>query len=297
MSVQAMTWALAQTLVQDPTCRHVLLCLANYADKQGRNAFPAVSTLSADTGLSERTVRYKLAALKESGVITLGNQRVALAYFSQPDRTPVCYDLNMSRGAPDAPRSASQEAPEEVLETGAGAGDPSLQSPQEGVLEAADRGAPDAPRAQNPEKPTTGCTSCTPQEGTGCSSQQDGVQMTTERGAPAAPKPSFNRPLTEEQHACMREGVEADGWGRHRMTADWLPDAKSLEDQLYVAGLAGKQIPEEVLAGFKGHFLTLPTVENPAKWCQRLVRWFAKERALAASTPSMGDWADEDLQV
>lgn len=95
----------------------------------------------------------------------------------------------------------------------------------------------------------------------------------------------------------MREEVEADGWGRHRMTPDWKPDPKSLEDQLYVAGLAGKQIPEEVLAGFKGHFLTLQTVENPAKWCQRLVRWFAKERARAASAPAAGDWADEDLPV
>lgn len=36
MSVQAMTWALEQQVVTDAAMRHVLLCLANYANEAGK---------------------------------------------------------------------------------------------------------------------------------------------------------------------------------------------------------------------------------------------------------------------
>lgn len=99
MSVQAMTWALEQTDVMTPTARHVLLCLANYADKSGKGAFPSANSLSADTGLSVRTIRSALEALREAGVIALGNQAIAAAYIDRHDRRPVVYDLSMGRGA------------------------------------------------------------------------------------------------------------------------------------------------------------------------------------------------------
>lgn len=97
MSIQSMTWALEQQVVTDATTRHVLLCLANYADKDGRGSFPSASSLSEDTGLSERTVRYKLDALEKLGVIRRGNQAIAAAYIDRPDRRPVVYDIVMSR--------------------------------------------------------------------------------------------------------------------------------------------------------------------------------------------------------
>ena len=100
MSIQSMTWALEQRVVTDPTCRHVLLCLANYADKNGRGAFPSASSLSDDTGLSERTIRYKLDALEAAGVIRRGNQAIAAAYIDRYDRRPVVYDMVENRGAP-----------------------------------------------------------------------------------------------------------------------------------------------------------------------------------------------------
>lgn len=105
MSVQAMTWALAQQVVTNSTTRHVLLCLANYADHEGKAAFPSVKTLSRDTGLSERTIKYKLRDLEEVGLIERGNQKVPEAYINRKDRLPVCYDLALDRGAPPAPRS------------------------------------------------------------------------------------------------------------------------------------------------------------------------------------------------
>ncbi|MCU8973816.1 helix-turn-helix domain-containing protein [Pseudomonas aeruginosa] len=103
MSVQAMTWALEQQVVTDAAMRHVLLCLANYANEAGKGAFPSIATLSSDTGLSERTVQYKLRSLEEAGVIRRGNQAIAAAYISHRDRLPMVYDLSMERGASVAP--------------------------------------------------------------------------------------------------------------------------------------------------------------------------------------------------
>lgn len=110
MSVQAMTWALEQRIVTSPTARHVLLCLANYADKNGKAAFPSASSLSEDTGLSVRTIRTALESLREAEVITLGNQAIAAAYIDRHDRRPVVYDLCMDRGAADAPGSERGES-------------------------------------------------------------------------------------------------------------------------------------------------------------------------------------------
>lgn len=109
MSVQAMAWALSQQLVTESHSRHVLLCLANYADQSGRAAFPSVSSLALDTGLAPRTVQYRLRDLETLGLIKRGNQAIAAAYITQRDRVPVCYDLDLLRGASCAP-GASQDA-------------------------------------------------------------------------------------------------------------------------------------------------------------------------------------------
>lgn len=97
MSVQAMAWAIEQQDARDPTARHVLLALANYADNAGKSAFPSASTLERDTGLSESTIRRKLDALEENGLIVKGNQAVVAAYIERGDRRPVCYDLVMEK--------------------------------------------------------------------------------------------------------------------------------------------------------------------------------------------------------
>lgn len=133
-----MTWALEQRLVTEPTTRHVLLCLANYADKNGRGAFPSVASLTQDTGLSERTVRTHLRILESLGVIREGNRAVAYAWADRKDRVPMCYDIVMSslkpalevaeeRGEADAPRengtggSSQQNGGQMTTERGAAA--------------------------------------------------------------------------------------------------------------------------------------------------------------------------------
>ncbi|KWV81427.1 MULTISPECIES: helix-turn-helix domain-containing protein [Pseudomonas] len=139
MSIQSMVWALEQQEIKDSTCRHVLLCLANYAGSDGRGAFPSALTLAVDTGLSERTVRYKLDALEAAGLIRRGNQSIAAAYIDRHDRRPVVYDLIEKRGAPDAPRS----------ERGANEDATGCSSEQNGVQMKTERGAAAAPNTSS----------------------------------------------------------------------------------------------------------------------------------------------------
>jgi DNA-binding Lrp family transcriptional regulator len=110
LSVQAISWALSQQTVTAAAARHVLLCLANYAGEDGRNAFPSIQRLCKDTGLSERAVRNNLRDLESLGVIRRGNQAVAAAFIERADRRPTVYDMPMQqeeRGAADAAREAT----------------------------------------------------------------------------------------------------------------------------------------------------------------------------------------------
>ena len=135
MSVQSMSWALEQRDIVDATARYVLLVLANYADKNGRGAFPSSSSISDDTGLSIRTVKYKLDHLMEIGAIRLGNQAIAGAYIDRHDRRPTVYDLCVERGATAAPGS----------ERGANYDTTGCSSRQNGVQTTTERGAGAAP--------------------------------------------------------------------------------------------------------------------------------------------------------
>ena len=73
-----MAWAMdvPPDVVESSTARHVLLVLANYADQEGRHAFPAVSTIARQTGLTVRSIRQTLASLLEAE--GLAGRRVAV---------------------------------------------------------------------------------------------------------------------------------------------------------------------------------------------------------------------------
>lgn len=192
MSVQGMTWALAQRIVKDPTARHVLLCLANYAGAKGEGAFPSVATLAEDTGLSNRTVQTKLRELEALQVIQRGNQDLVAAYIRRADQRPVCYDIDLSRGAVAAPRVEHSD----------------VQTRDEAAAPRDERGESD--------------------DATGCSSRRHGVNLTTSRGERAAPEPSLNRQGTVNEPKGVRkrspgfnpmsvelpDWLDADLWGR-----------------------------------------------------------------------------------
>lgn len=102
-----MAWAIEQQDVTEPVARFVLLCLANYAAADGSAAFPSVTRLARDTGLSERAVQKHLRKLEELAVIRPGNKAFAAAKIARTDRLPKVYDILLSRGAPDSPRSVT----------------------------------------------------------------------------------------------------------------------------------------------------------------------------------------------
>jgi DNA-binding transcriptional MocR family regulator len=112
LSWQATAWAIKQHETDEPNQRFVLLCLANYAGPDGCNAFPAISTLAEDTGLSESTVRRKLQELEELHLISKGNQAVAAAHIERADRRPIVYDLPLERGVTVLPRELNGVSPE-----------------------------------------------------------------------------------------------------------------------------------------------------------------------------------------
>ena len=130
MSIQAMAWAIEQQEVSDPVTRLVLICLANYANADGKSAFPSVDTLFERHRLfyARGAVQYQLKKLIKQMMIRRGNQSVTAAHIERSDRRPRCYDLLISRGAPHAPRSVT-----------------GCTSAQNGVHGEASRGAPHAP--------------------------------------------------------------------------------------------------------------------------------------------------------
>jgi hypothetical protein len=97
MSIEAITWALNTAPI--PTGRNastlaiVLIGLANHADPHGRNAFPAVATLTRYTRMSERSVQYALRTLEDLGLITPSDPGIIAAYVKRADRRPHGWDL------------------------------------------------------------------------------------------------------------------------------------------------------------------------------------------------------------
>ncbi len=77
VSVAATTWAWARPSGAGGVCgndRLVLLAIADAADKEGRNAWPAIDTLASMAGLSRRTVQRSIRSLEKLGMLTVEKQ-------------------------------------------------------------------------------------------------------------------------------------------------------------------------------------------------------------------------------
>ncbi|MGW2550013.1 helix-turn-helix domain-containing protein [Streptomyces sp. NPDC001635] len=91
MSLDPILWAMKDAPTADINEWGTLLCLAEAADEDGCNAFPAVKTIAAYAKISTRTVQRNLAALQERKLIAEGDQRAA--QYIPEHRRPVVYDL------------------------------------------------------------------------------------------------------------------------------------------------------------------------------------------------------------
>jgi DNA-binding transcriptional ArsR family regulator len=97
MSVEAHIWALnvpTKDLPQ-PSERHLLLILANYADANGGSVFPSIKRLQQQTGYSRRTIYRALDALKKAKLIKTDNPAIVAAHITRADRRPTCYRLSL----------------------------------------------------------------------------------------------------------------------------------------------------------------------------------------------------------
>lgn len=93
--------------VQSPTATLVLLALANHADPEGRNCFPAIGRIARYTRLSTRSVINHLQTLEEQGIIYRSDQRVVASYIPRPDRRPIGYNINLHLTAENYPLDES----------------------------------------------------------------------------------------------------------------------------------------------------------------------------------------------
>jgi hypothetical protein len=99
MSIEAVAWALNTADVADATEVLILIGIANHAAKDGTGSRAGQATLAHYGRCSDRTVRRKLAALEERGVIRRGDQRAA-EHIPRNVR-PVVWDLVMMPGQND----------------------------------------------------------------------------------------------------------------------------------------------------------------------------------------------------
>lgn len=93
MSVNAVDWALrfAPVDAKHNGAARVLMCLANVADDEGRNAHPTHRKLAAWCKCSVSTVKRHLSWLETNGLIRRGDQR-QVGHFSEWHR-PIVWDL------------------------------------------------------------------------------------------------------------------------------------------------------------------------------------------------------------
>lgn len=116
MSIEAVSWALNNEAVDNPTSKLVLIGLANHARPDGTASFPSISTLERYTRLSDRAVQKHLRLLEENGLIRRCDPRIVEAHIQRADRRPIGYDLVMEitsetiskRGEPGSPRNKTR---------------------------------------------------------------------------------------------------------------------------------------------------------------------------------------------
>lgn len=150
MSWQAQAWAIemGKRFELDPGHRWMLTILANYADPEGNDIYPSISTLMADTGFGENTVRRHIKHLMACGLMAYGNQAVVALKVNRADRRPKVYQLLMdnhagSHGGTPQGSTGCQTEPQRGAKRGATVA-PKPITPKENLCRDCGRSRPDA---------------------------------------------------------------------------------------------------------------------------------------------------------
>jgi Helix-turn-helix domain len=145
MSIEAINWALNHAPIPTDqrnasTLAIVLIALANHADSEGCNAFPAVKTLTRYTRLKERAVQYALRDLEKLGLITPSNPKIVAAHVQRKDRRPNAWDLPIHTTIHNPVHNSDNE-----VHTLHPATADEVHTRPDGVHPTTSRGAPNAP--------------------------------------------------------------------------------------------------------------------------------------------------------
>ena len=122
MSVQAITWVLEQSDSR-LAARHVLISIANHADREGKNSWPSVETIAFESHLSKREVQRSFKILTESGELEVetgagprGTNRYSLPKMSPRQVvTPDKSDTKKEEGGDIYVEKRDQMSPEPSL--------------------------------------------------------------------------------------------------------------------------------------------------------------------------------------
>lgn len=90
-----MQWAINSAPSTSTVERLILIKLAEHANPDGTDSFPAIRTIAKTAHCDRRTVQRHVAALEQRGLIAKGNQ--AAAQHIRPDRRPTVWDLLIPR--------------------------------------------------------------------------------------------------------------------------------------------------------------------------------------------------------
>ena len=126
MSLQAILWVMHKAPVEPNAKFRTLLELANFADDEGRAAFPSWRRLIEQTGLSRGSISRHLKELEADGLIRRGDQALVAHY--RHDRRPVVWDLALELDRSKAPARVDSEATEDDLGADFGHSDDGLEA-------------------------------------------------------------------------------------------------------------------------------------------------------------------------
>jgi hypothetical protein len=98
-----------------PTTRHVLLTLSCYINDVGQSAYPSTKTLTADTGLSERSVITHLQLAKERGWLKVAKHGFGGQKWAHHEYFPCCPEVDYDEIPAEKGTEPPSAAPEKAL--------------------------------------------------------------------------------------------------------------------------------------------------------------------------------------